>query len=73
MNDDECLAEFGVNLAELYVLAEVLRIHERFLCPNGTLASGLEGLCVVLKRFACPCRFGDMVYRFGRLVPKLSL
>ena len=73
MNDDECLAEFRVNLSELYVLAEVLRIPERFYCPNGTVASGLEGLCVVLKRFAYPCRFSDMMYRFGRSVPELSL
>ena len=43
MNDDEYLAEFRVNLSELYMLAEVLRIPERFHCPNGTIASGLEG------------------------------
>ena len=55
------------------VLAEVLRIPERFHCPNGTVASGLEGLCVVSKRFAYPCRFSDMMYRFGRSVPELSL
>ena len=55
INDDECLAEFWVNILELYVLAKVLRILERFHCPNGPVASGLEGLCVVLKRFAYPC------------------
>ena len=55
MNNDECLAEFSVNLSELYVLAEVLRIPERFHCPNGTVASGLQVLCVVQKRFAYPC------------------
>jgi hypothetical protein len=73
MNDDECLSEFRVNLSELYTLADVLRIPEHFHCPNGTLATGLEGLCVVLKRFAYPCRFSDMMYRFGRSVPELSL
>ena len=67
------MAEFRVNLSELYVLSEVLRIPERFHCPNGTVASGPEGLCVVLKRFAYPCRFNDMIYRFGRSVQELSL
>jgi hypothetical protein len=56
MNDDECLAEFRVNLSELKALAEALRIPEHFICPNGTVATGIEGLCVVLtfKAFCLP-------------------
>ena len=73
MNDDEFLSEFRVNLSELYALAEVLRIPEHFPCRNGTVATGLEGLCVVLKRFAYPCRFSDMIHCFERSVLELSL
>lgn len=73
MNDDECLAEFRVNLSELKALAEALRIPEYFTCPNGTVATGIEGLCVVLRRFAYPCRFSDMMHRFGRSVHEISL
>ena len=30
-----------------------------------------EGLCILLKRFAFPCRFSDMIPIFGRPVPEL--
>ena len=32
-----------------------------------------EALSVLLKRFAYPCRFADMVARFGRPVPQLCM
>lgn len=34
---------------------------------------GLEGLCLLLKRLAYPCRYSDLIYRFARPVPELSL
>ena len=30
-------------------------------------------LCMVLKRLAYPCRYSDMIARFGRSVPELSV
>ena len=42
-------------------------------CPNGVLVDGTEALSVLLKRFAYPCRFADMVARFGRPVPQLCM
>ena len=42
-------------------------------CPNGVLVDGTEALSVLLKRFAYPCRFADMVPRFGRPVPQLCM
>ena len=42
-------------------------------CPNGVLVDGMEALSVLLKRFAYPCRFADMVARSGRLVPQLCM
>ena len=33
----------------------------------------MEGLCILLRRLAYPCRFGDMVPRFGKPVPVLSM
>ena len=73
MTNDECRSDFRVDLADLPVLAEALSIPERFVCPNRTLATGMEGLCVVLRRFAYPCRYSDMIPRFGRSVSELSL
>ena len=37
------------------------------------LCDGLEGLSVVLRRFAYPCRYSDLIPRFGRPVPELSM
>ena len=33
----------------------------------------MEGLCMLLKRLAYPCRYGDLIYRFGRPVPVFSM
>ena len=42
-------------------------------CPNGVLVDGTEALSVLLKRFAYPRRFADMVVRFGRPLPQLCM
>ena len=73
MTNDECKADFRVSLEDLPLLAEALRIPDRFVCPNRTVATGMEGLCVVLRRFAYPCRYNDMIPRFGRSVSELCL
>ena len=44
-----------------------------FTCANGTVCSGTKGLLILLKRFSYPCRLSDMIRRFGRSVPELSL
>ena len=35
--------------------------------------SSVEALCVILKRLAFPCRYSDMMPRFARPVPQLSM
>ena len=37
------------------------------------MADGTEGLCMVLKRLAYPCRYSDLIHRFGRAVPEISM
>jgi hypothetical protein len=54
-------------------LAEALQIPERFTCPQGTVVDGIEGFSMLLKRFAYPCRYSDMISRFGRPVPESSI
>ena len=58
---------------KLPLLGEALQIPQYFVCSNGTVASGMEGLLMLLKRFAYPCRLSDMIPRFGRSVPEISL
>ena len=73
MTESEVKADFRFTPSEINLLGKALRIPEKFICPNGTVASGEEGLMMLLKRFAYPCRLSDMVPRFGRSVPELSL
>ena len=73
LSESEAKAEFRFATSELPRLAEALRIPDMSTCCNGTTASGLEGLCILLKRFAYPCRLSDLIPLFGRSVPELSL
>ena len=73
MNDAECKAEFRVKKGDIPVLAEALGIPDSFICDQGTVSDGVEGLCLLLRRFAYPCRFSDLIHRFGRPVPVLSM
>ena len=67
------LADFRVEKDDILRLAEALRLPGRFRCSQGTLYSGLEGLCILLKRLASPCRYYEMIYRFASPVPELCL
>ena len=63
-------AKFRVRKEDIPTLAEVLTIPDSFVCPQGTKADGIEGLCCVLKRFAYLCRYSDRIPLFGRTVPE---
>lgn len=73
MSEAELKTEFRFGRGEIDLLYEALRVPDYFTCVNGTVATGLEGLLMFLKRFTYPCRLGDMIPRFGRSVPELSL
>ena len=45
----------------------------KFVCSQRTVCSKLEGLCILLKRLAFPCRYIDMVSRFERNPTELCL
>ena len=55
------------------MLADVLQIPADLVCSRGTIFGGLEGLCILLRRLAYPCRYSDLLQRFGRPVPELSM
>ena len=73
MDENECQAEFRFRKADIPPLAEALGIPNRFVCPQGTTSDGIEELCAVLRRFTYPCRYSDLIPRFGRPVPELSM
>ena len=72
-NSAECKADFRVDKRDITLLVEALRVPSIFKCCNGTICDGTEGLCIVLKRFAYPCRYSDMMPIFGRSVPEMSM
>ena len=73
MKPDECKAEFRFWKNDIPLLADVLQIPADFVCSQGTIFGGLEGLCTLLRRLAYPCRYSDLLQRFGRSVPELSM
>ena len=38
-----------------------------------SICDGIEGLCVLLRWLSYPCRYGDMIQRFAKPVPVLSI
>ena len=71
--DGECLSEFRFHKSDLSILSEALHLPNYFICQQGTICDGIEGLCIALRRFAYPCRLSDLIPRFGRPVPELSM
>ena len=73
MTDDECISEFRFKKEDIARLVTALRLPEKFVCVNGTIASATEGLCILLRRFAYPCRYSDLIPRFGRSKSEICL
>ena len=71
--DDECKTNFRFYSGDIYELVDVLDIPDEILCYNNVKVKSIEALCVLLKRFAYPCRYTDMIPIFGRPVPQLSI
>ena len=73
LRDDECEVEFRFNKQDIYRLSAALHLPDIFRCSNGVVADHIEALCMCLKRFTYPCRYADLVPRFGRPVPQLCM
>ena len=54
-------------------LFRALAIPDKYWCKQGTTATGMEALMILLRRLAYPNRLGDLVKIFGRTKPELSL
>ena len=69
----ECISNFRFERGDIPILTDALGLPETFHCYQRTTARKVEGLCVLLRRLAFPCRYADMIPMFGRPVPELSL
>ena len=66
-------ADFRVEKVDIPLLIDALRMLPEFVCGNGTVCDATEDLCILLKRFAYPCRYSDMTSIFGTSFPELSI
>ena len=57
----------------IYKVREVFNIPDQFVYYNSTSVTGIEGLCIHLKHYSYPCRFRDIIIRFGRSVLELCV
>ena len=73
IEEPECKSEFRIERKDLPVIAEALQLPKKFHCYQRTTANKLEGLCMLLRRMAFPCRLSDMMPRFGRPVAEMSM
>ena len=73
LDESESVAEFRFRKRDVRALAEVLRIPDTIICEQRSVCDGVEGLCMLLKRMSYPCRYGDMIHRFAKPVPVLSM
>jgi len=60
-NEAEFKANFRVEKHHITRVEDALRIPAVFKCRQGTVCDGTEGLCILLKRFAFPCCYSDIV------------
>ena len=72
-DDTRSRTELRFSKVDLPRLLNVLQIPDKIVTVQGTVCTGMEGLCILLKRLAYPCRFTDMVSAFGRNPTEICL
>ena len=50
LDESECKAEFRFEKAQIVPLSQILGVPEKIVCNQGTQCSGIEGLCILLRR-----------------------
>ena len=75
ISDNDCVAEFGLQKNDIPRLVTALQLPGGMQCGmyNYLRVNSVEALCAILKRLAFPCRYSDMMPRFARPVPQLSM
>ena len=71
MSDDECKAEFRFLKRDIQLLHDKLQLPQELVTANGSKFDGIEALCILLRRLAYPCRYSELIPRYGRSVPEL--
>ena len=72
-DESECRTELRFGEQYLDLLRRNLQIPDEIVCSQRSVCDGMEAICILLKRLAYPCRYTDMVPRFGRNRTELCL
>ncbi|XP_070536586.1 uncharacterized protein [Ptychodera flava] len=72
-SDDECFEFFRFAKPDLTRLHDGLSLPEKIVGYNGTAATSMEALLILLRRLAYPNRWCDLVTFFQRDEPELSI
>lgn len=70
--ENECKLYFRFGKNDIRTLAEALRLANHFHTDSNHRASGVEGLCILLRRLSYPNRLVDLEPFFGRSASALS-
>ena len=58
---------------DIYTLLDPLSPEEKIVYPNSFFVYWEEALCKLLRRFAYPCRYDELIPISGRAVPQISM
>ena len=72
LTNDQCRTMFRFDRDDIKILCHALKIPEKIICENRTTATNIEGLCIVLRRLAYPCRLDDLEPVFGKSKAEIS-
>ena len=77
-NQDYCMYQlfnmlFRFLRDDLERLAIALNLPEKYICSQGTIATGMEALLILLRRLSYPNRWCDLIPLFGRSESELSI
>ena len=73
LTDDECIQQFRFNKEDLFLLKTLLQLPDKLVGSNASTCTGMEGLCILLRRLAYPNRLTDLVPIFGLHPTHLSV
>ena len=68
-SEAECKTDFRFEKYVITLLVDVVGLPDEIKCKQGTICDSTEGLCIVLKRLAYPCRYSDLISIFRQTRP----
>ena len=65
LSNDECIQQFRFNREDLFSRKTLLKLPDKLVGSYDITCTGMEGLCILLRRSAYPNRLTDLVPIYG--------